>query len=717
MLKTYYHHGSARSDFTSSAPTPPVFTGTPETATGDPFTAKLLKDGVGSHVTWTAERRLASGADTIGTYHQNRFYAGCVDRGSLPRGEMSARSTTVPRKLRVTRGDYKAVVASCSTTDELFTIVGPTGCGKSTFALLPLMSRGTVLIVCPTAANAANLLSEFNDRMPPVARAFRNKHPVPRAAYFKFTSFVDSPFVLSVCVASDFARAVGLYRCFPPVDYIVVDEYHLNIEPVVIVRNLVSCCRNPKLKQRVYLVSATPPDEPPPRPRLGDLTVVDYPSVDSLRDPVPMVLRRVTHRAYGNNYLLVVVANCTAAHALHDRLADLGESVFCLCVHASVESVWDDFRAHISSHTVIVTPDTEAGITVPASIMVNCGTTDRVYCDRGVVYPEETGLGPAANVQRMGRAGRVCHTVVYNCKPGARGGTDQASPLHATVAYLHVTRACVKAVLTPDLKLAAATYPKLSGCTPALACACLAAVSPVAALFNQDKDGKRYREFGGDATTFVADNASSFNLYSWAVGGFFSPFLDLTADIDPASYCPASATQAIAEHLLDAQPNLPPASSLVDEPGVDFRPLAPGVWAALRTFEGNAPLTVGSDPSPYKPLSASLGALGQQLFDLCSPAFSFECKVSTAGDKASVSHWLSYGDSQINIDFTKCWRQIPGQNGWEPDSAKVKLALDRALRPSYAMIVAKRGGRAIELKALRRLQGRLPNTWFNELEL
>lgn len=501
-------------------------------------------------------------------------------------------------KAAVTRGDYRAVFQLIVLgLGRLFSITGPTGCGKSTFALLELLLGATVLVICPSPANLANQLVEFLSRIPDTSIRHNLQALIPTVAACDFNTFCDPDAQLTVCTAEQFNSFVALNGFYPPVDYLVLDEYHLNSPPVIRARMLLQHAfpptRSPQNKQKVVFVSATPPDEEPPPVRTDGLTVVPMTIPEPLIEPTPDIYRLSKHPPYSNQVMLIVADSCAAAHDLKLRLEELGEDCYCLCKCPTPEDVADSLQRNNRKFTFIATPDTEAGITVPCSIMVNPGLAARVDFRQGVLAPDVFPLGPRQSNQRLGRAGRLGHTIVYTANT-EYGQTDTASLVELAAAYLNVLALTGghPRGLEPDL--AAERFTRITQVNVRAARRAMIAVSPMLALYRADNEGYRYKEFGGNASGFVQQNARDFKLFKWPNGSAYAPFLDLCSEHDLTEGNNPRLQKAIADSIVELNPHV--MENVTMESAITAAASKPelyaeAIWGAMKELSG-APGTV-----------------------------------------------------------------------------------------------------------------------------
>jgi hypothetical protein len=433
-------------------------------------------------------------------------------------------------------------------------ITGPTNCGKSTFALLPLFDAGlSVLLVQPSAVNVANALVEARFRVPDAVARLKLSHTIPEVAHCTFLNFIDSPAQLNLCDSSAFVSFVHKFGCFPPVDVIVLDEYHLpdhnhllayfylmHLSPVL----------NPP---RVLFVSATPLDAPPPPVRTDGLTVTTLPVPDIMAPPSGTIYSRQVLGRYGNNVLLVVADCCASAHRLARTLNDLGEAAGCLCACGTVEASAALLRERNRDFTFVATPLTEAGITVNCSHMVNPGKSVRMVFDRGVLHVADLLLGPRQSVQRLGRAGRLRHTLVYTETARGEEALDSPSPVSLGAAYVGVFALTGTRPDSPRLTPALREFPRVSEAGYYAALAGLVAPTPVLELYKRDADGELFSEFGGSASGFVEQCGPHLRLFTWPGGRAFAPFVDLTQPHDPTEGQTLASLKSLSDTLYQAR--------------------------------------------------------------------------------------------------------------------------------------------------------------------
>jgi hypothetical protein len=454
----------------------------------------------------------------------------------------------------------------------------------------------TALIVCPSPANAANLLVEFKSRIPNTIARLGLNFLCPSVCICDFSLFVDCTCQLTICTADQLTAFVQTKTMLPPVDYIILDEYHLGTQGVINARFLLRHCTPlcPGFEnQKVVLVSATPPDEPPPPIRLSGLTIVKLDVPDPLTLPTPPIYILGCHKPFSNNCLLTVVDSCEAAHTLSERLINLNERCFCLCACPTPEVVARALDSFTYDCTFIATPDTEAGITVPCSIMVNPGLARRIDFKEGVIVPHVASLGERQSNQRLGRAGRLGHTIVYTQNAGPPQ-SDSASIVSLGNAYILVLALSAGHPRSLEANLASERFKRLLQLTPRGATKCLTSASPMVALYKVDNDGHHYREFGGSSTTFVVDNAMDFRLFKWPGGSAYAPYLDLCGEHDLSKSSPLSLQKSIADSITARDPSVLMGitiESAVLKAESSPRIFSQAIWQALKTLDGPSNLS------------------------------------------------------------------------------------------------------------------------------
>lgn len=511
-----------------------------------------------------------------------------------------------------------------------------------------------------------------------------------------------------------------MYRTFPPVDVLVLDEYHLGTPHVVRSRFLLRHCFSPVSfdpPQAVVLVSATPPDEPPPPVRTTGITLVRTKIPDPLTYPVAPIYRLSAFPRFSNNYLLIVVDSCEAAHILRDRLTDLGEVVFSLCKCPTPEQAARFLQDYPSSATVIATPDTEAGITVPCSYMVNPGTALKVEFQQSVIVPLVTHLGPKQANQRLGRAGRLGHTVVYLPPDGEERPTDNASFVLLAEAYLQVLALTGSHPRGPEALLVADRFTRLPKLSPSAAIATLTQRQPLVALYQADNTGERYLEYGGTSRTFVKDNAQDFRLFKWPGGSAYAPYLDLCAPHDLTKGMTLGLQRSISDAILDKHPELIPAINLdsaLDAALKDPNPYAEAIWRALKELDGPTNLHgpgIGPTHERVQP-SYMLGPTGAKAWKVLQSLGGYT-RIQVTGDQRDphVHRFFHYGKDSFSFRSTR----ILNSSGRVDELLVTELLLP-PLRPVAAtQVLLNHPDLAIDLASFRAHRERSSNPWFKSL--
>ncbi len=185
-------------------------------------------------------------------------------------------------------------------------------------------------------------MANFAYRIPAAIETRNLPFSRPNVAHCDFLSIVDSPAQLNICESKDIEEFFDRHGTFPPVDVILLDEYHLprseHVRLRIILTHVSTIYRSPT----IIFASATPPDEEPPPVRTSGLTInyVDIP--DPLTLPVPAIYQLSKHKPYGNMLLLIIVDSCPACHTLVERLRNLGERVLPLypCIAREAATEW-----------------------------------------------------------------------------------------------------------------------------------------------------------------------------------------------------------------------------------------------------------------------------------------------------------------------------------------------------------------------------------------
>lgn len=620
-------------------------------------------------------------------------------------------------KCHVTRGNYAEALAFMASDKWFGTIVGPTACGKTTFALLEILNLGvSMLLVQPAGSNVASVMVEFKFRIPMLVEQLSLDYRLPTVAHNAFNGAIDSPAQLNVCTSTDLLRFVIANGCYPPVDVIVLDEFHLPREDHVICRQLLQHLRNNPNPQKLIFVSATPPDEPPPPVRTAGLTINELKMPDPLSEPLPPIYLRRTLGKYGNDVYLIIADSCVTSHKLVARLHEAGENACSICPCVSPERTERYFKAFTEDFTFVATPDTEAGLTVDCSYMANPGTVLKTHFRSGVLYSAVFRLGPRQTVQRLGRAGRLRHTIVFTDPGTGDGGLDAPSPVSAGAGYLHTLAYSGQHPTTTDSALAVREFPRLSHMTPLGAFTALKTPTPVLSIYRTDRNGNTFVEFGGKALGFVEQCGPLMKLFTWPGGRAFSPFLDLTTYHDPTAGQTIESLRSLSEAAFSSKPAL--AASLDIDRALGYAEREPGafataIWLALKETRGEPNLTGHDLHSERTTPSYMFGRLGFRAWCVLAGLGAYVDVVRHNFAKNGIDRRPTFrGES-----FSYCSYDVLGADGKVSDAKVTALLLPHLKPVSITFLLQDDPDLSTNLCHFRFARGRSSNGWFNALKL
>jgi len=451
------------------------------------------------------------------------------------------RSETV---VNINRGKYEEVMSKIvgGSRGEGFVLAGPTGCGKSTFALVPLMTSGTTMLMLqPTRVNCGNVLNEWNNIM---------RSAVPSLTKHFAYAMPEHPNGWITCTTPMFNAWCSAHGRLPNVNYICLDEYHIANQETVTALELL---RNLDFAGKYILISATPPGiRVPPRSTLGGIVSVD----DYVPDP--MTLNKIENTVYDParyrelsfGTTCVFVQNNVAAAILHQLYKNAGYDTYIVNDRTDVESFKTWMNMYSVGDIFILTPDVQAGITIPMSVLILGGRTVSISYDGSVLAERMRVLMRDEREQALGRAARVYPTVVIS------SSSSSGSAPSSDLSYYRANVAVILRALNIDLKLSTVkevvtNYPSVGRLTQTAASKAVQIdrSSPFTALFYMTPAGVLYDFVGGPATTFVQDHVDSLKLFVIGKDTFVAPMLNMTVDADPSKWLDRQLQQRMCEAI------------------------------------------------------------------------------------------------------------------------------------------------------------------------
>lgn len=431
-------------------------------------------------------------------------------------------------ELPVKRGDYSQIVKVWNSDFVGGVVTGPTGCGKSTVAMTPLFKRGVrVLIIEPSAPNVANIMHEYTHVMPSLHRSgvFAQTIP-PIIACDVGTDFSTVAFgVISVSSLLTVFRTLGR---LPRYDVMVLDEFHLPIQDMVTVLELI---RSFKVVPKYLLVSATAP---------GLKVHAELPSgcqlITQNRGPgwTPAIYEYsyLDPRSYymdkSDNFAIVAPSEGTATK-LAEFYRSIGKQTWLITRSTTLE----DYAAAVVMRGVIyvLEPAVEAGITLHLKHLVDMGTSVAIRFDGKVVVEDEQPLDTMASIQRASRGGRLRPTQVWipghlpEVPPASSALFFRANSIVEMLSY----GANMSLMYQGD---AVQQFPKLSVVSVNTAKAAMRDKdsAPLVSVYRINDSGQVYKECGGIGTGFSQLARNQLYLYHWDGGFFIAPVADFSMD-------------------------------------------------------------------------------------------------------------------------------------------------------------------------------------------
>lgn len=601
---------------------------------------------------------ISSTAAVLSPSKKSLVHVGQFDLSSLRR-DKCFREKHVP----VARGNYGGVTRTIvNGLAGGFVITGPTGCGKSTVALLPLFDapKSTVLIVEPTQANAANVLHEFINILPNMVASGIIDGVVPEARFVAPT--VSKPPLPRLCITTTDKFLEYLYAegKLPKVDYVVIDEFHLPIASMV---RTVEFIRAFSLTPKYVLVSATAVGYKvnPELPRAvthvyGNLPLGQLPSKMERSDLDPRRWFSV-----GDGTVAVVAPSIVMAKRIFDIYRSWDLRVFLITRETVVSSYMRAATDYASQTVFVLEPGVEAGVTLSLAVLISMGTTAAVRYDGRVVLEDSQPLDEIAAIQRGGRGGRVKPTLYLTPRAprsGAAGGSADYFRAQAVIIAIamgaHVESMRVSALLEQ--------FPKLGSLTKRSAAKAVAAGGdPFLAVYKTSPDGEVYRECGGTGSGFSELAKSELFVYHYEGGFFVAPIADFS-DLNsrPDTFVVRSSQFDAAGQIVASIPGLEAKYDLEDLVAMvigKFDHYVSDLFLRLRRiFDKSAPTeyTVGSERPAEVSDFLSTSPPMVKLFDYLKTeplGVVYNREVITKAGKLFSKHSFSHSSGTLNFAF------------------------------------------------------------------
>lgn len=460
-----------------------------------------------------------------------------------------------------------------------YLLTGGPGSGKTTFALarffyerLVKHPSERVLVIQPVDANIANFLEEW-DVNGPVRRHLRNMGrgtlcdiPLPVAVPFDSTSNSYRFIVTSVDSVFRSLAAGGSLNSF---QWVVLDEQHQRTLPMTFVREYL---RSDLYGSTYVMISATPDGRPSRTTLSSQLRYVDY------RGTPNEIMRG--ERAYASSLMNPMVSLSSARNLLPNQsyvvvyvaptrvqLLKARDYAASFNVHASVvtdRSSVEQFTAMLrrvktpGRHLVILTPDVEAGITIPMDVLVDTGYTSSIEFANNVLVEKLRTLAADERVQRYGRGGRVRPTTVVRDITVAAGSSTPGDNYLLANALVHLI------ALGADISRyrqhsVMKEFSRLKDMTVQTARAAVAGSQrkPLLSSYRYDTNGELFSLCGGTAPGFEDANKHDLRLFSYSGGSdpqrgiVVLPLVDLTdPSFTPDDFVPKTAQQDLLASLM-----------------------------------------------------------------------------------------------------------------------------------------------------------------------
>nr|UIN24854.1 DEAD-like helicase [Wheat associated tobamo-like virus] len=609
-------------------------------------------------------------------------------------------------RVDVDRNKYERIADIITRDSPGWIICGPTGCGKSTVALLPLLRDKTkrTIIVEPTVANAGNIMQEFECSIP---NLFKNGVIKEKPMGVAYTDFKDKNlskvftnlYVTTVPALLAFFRKTGN---LPRADYWVIDEFHLPIQDMV---TTVMLFKAMDVKAKYILVSATIPGVKVNASIPADVsTKID----DNIKPTIPRLIKNTfldpnRYKKEGNS-IAVVAPSVSIARMLSKRYKDSGYRVWTITRYTGVETYKKAVRDR-EKRIYVLEPGVEAGITLPMSVLISMGATSAIRYDGKVVLEETQPLDKIAEIQRASRGGRVIPTL-YVRPPALNKVNNTDDP-----AYYQANAAVELVALGVDPSMFKTyaflkDFPKVSDISQELARSAMEADCdrPLIAAYQYNEKGEKYKECGGNGDGFARLAAKELSLYHWPAGFFIAPIADFSdLNTDPTKFVSREGQLVGAKAMVATIPGLKRKAKLADliqmikRDMVQFLPdlfrvLKRVIDATKQQFmtysdlppnEGRHP-TIGDvvgDPDVTS-LIYAMSLQPSVEFEQDMPDFKFDEEKRTVSCNAAYS--LTYEGETMFIGFSSKWK-----DGARYDVAKIRDAVKEQLEEVLAVPLLK----------------------------
>nr|QOX06055.1 movement protein [Lentinula edodes tobamo-like virus 1] len=450
---------------------------------------------------------------------------------------------------QISRGNYQSFDTwYYSNTRNPCYVNGATGCGKTTYCMMPIIKdrSASFLMLQPSMPNCANVLVEYNDRMP---EALKGECDVTRELVYASPSVgLESDF--STCTYDDALTFLIQHSTLGPYATVLCDEYDRNERSTVLIYEYFRHCEH----ERAIFASATPlvdtlaDSRVPLSTELREADFPDYWGFRSFRGTVYDASRYFhVHRGI----LAIALPDSKSCRFMAKIYNSDGVKCYVIDRRTSAEDTLSILRAVPNRCVIVYDPSVQAGITIPMNVLLLIGVTGTTTFSDGVFYNTVRPLSASEFVQSRGRAGRIYPTVVYVQKAFQPGSVVDDRVLAEADAFIMLrAMGCEPRV---ELKRrVCARFPKLALMSVQAAERAMALDREhfLLGAFQVNAVGSLYKEFGGSATTFVDDNLSSLTVFTKPGSFFIAPFYDMTKRYDPSVFIDRALQLSMIKRIL-----------------------------------------------------------------------------------------------------------------------------------------------------------------------